>query len=96
MLVPLTGTLPGWPAAEMPTVAQSLLVIVGIPVLVGLVITVLVFAGQLARRGRGEQTTISEQLWVGEQAAVESGQSAKELPSGSESDSSTGGSGVRW
>lgn len=106
MLVPLSGTYPGWPTAEAPSVVQALLVIVAIPVAIGVVITLLVWAGNLARRGRGQSTEVSEPLWVGqtrssgevagaERTAVTAGGShvrddADETPE------TGGGASVRW
>lgn len=97
MLVPLSGTFPGWPAAETPSVTQTLLVVIGIPVLVAALIAVLVFARQLARQGRGEQVQLREPLWLGEQApALAPARAARELTAGSGNDAETGGASVRW
>lgn len=106
MLVPLAGTFPGWPAADTPSVAQSLLVVIGIPVLVSVLIAVLVLARTLARQGRGEQLHVREPLWVGDSAPELTAVRARELTTGSENpgshnpgsdkDSTTGGASVRW
>ena len=98
ILLPLAGTFPGWPAAETPTPVQSLIVLVGIPLLVGVVITILVFANHLARRGRGEQMRMDEPLWVGgggEPAAVAPARAAREITEGDDAEA-TGGASVRW
>jgi hypothetical protein len=96
MLVPLAGTFPGWPAADTPTPAEALLVLFGIPGLVAVVIAVLVFAGHLARQGRGAQVHPKEPLWVGGQSGeLAPARAARELTTGT-GDETTGGASVRW
>lgn len=106
MLVPLSGTFPGWPTAEAPSVVQALLVIVGIPVAIGVVITLLVWARKLARRGRAQSTEVSEPLWVGQtgsSAEVSGGERAAVTAGGwqvrddaDETPETGGGASVRW
>ena len=55
-LLPLE-TLPGWPTVADPTLLQTLGLLAGIPLVVTLVIALLCFAPQLARAGRGEEST---------------------------------------
>ncbi|OYO20939.1 hypothetical protein CGZ93_12050 [Enemella dayhoffiae] len=102
MLIPLTGTFPGWPTAEQPSVALWLFVVLGIPVLVAVVIAVVVGAGALARRGRGERQ-LNQPVWYG-QSAVASGNGQGELTDGggqpkgddNSNDKNLGGTSVRW
>lgn len=101
MLVPLSGTFPGWPVAEQPSVVQSLLVIVALPVAIGVLVGVIALAGALSRRGRGDSVRLDEPLWLGRtntarHAAVE-GSSRAALTTGTDvTDSMIGGASVRW
>lgn len=97
MLMPLEGTFPGWPVAETPTPAQSLLVLVAIPVVIGAIIGLLVFAGHLARRGSDAQMRLEEPLWVGGQTGeIGSSGATQELTTGQDEVEETGGASVRW
>lgn len=97
MLVPLGRTFPGWPAADTPTPVQSLFVIIGIPVLISVIIGVLVFAGHLARRGRGAQVRPQEPLWVGGQSEeLATAGSRREITGDGGEAEETGGASVRW
>lgn len=95
--MPVARTFPGWPAADTPTPVQSLFVIIGVPLLISLVIGLLVFAGYLARRGRGGQMRVEEPLWVGGQSEeLETAGAARELTTDGGEAEETGGASVRW
>jgi hypothetical protein len=66
MLVPLEGTLPGWPVANEPSALEVLGLLIGIPGLVFVLIAVLGKGSQLIRAGRGESAVaVDEPLWLG-------------------------------
>lgn len=104
MLIPLTGTFPGWPAAPQPSVAHWLFVVIGIPAICMAVVGVLAGAGALARRGRGGPA-VGDSVWYGQTggAVAATGERAELTAGGTaqpeESDeqlSGTGGASVRW
>lgn len=101
MLAPLTGgQFPGWPASEAPTVVQTLVVLIGIPLIITAVVLTLTLAGSLARRGRGVAIEVGEPLWLGQTAsprAVRADTGRAALTTGpDETDTTTGGASVRW
>lgn len=52
MLVPLSGTLPGWPAAPAPNLLWTLMLILGFPLGIGLIVTFLGKGHQLVQSAR--------------------------------------------
>ena len=67
MLVPLE-TLSGWPQVQNPPILQTLLLLVGIPLLVFIIVVALVKVGaaaHAAEAGAGDIVQVSNPLWVG-------------------------------
>jgi hypothetical protein len=100
MVVPL-DTLAGWPAAEPPTVLQSLGLLVGVPALVFVVVFAIAKIGNSIHASRGTGLPPVEALWVGGKEGpvdIEQGhQESRELESGQpEAADQTGGAGARW
>lgn len=89
ILTPLTGTLPGWPAAPQPSLVTFLGLIVAIPVGISLLVFLLTMAKSLARAGKGGAVHMQQPLWLGETS------SRKALTSDS-APSETGGASARW
>lgn len=86
MLVPLQGTLPGWPTVPQPTVLEVLGLLFGIPLIIIIVISLLAHGPDLIRAGRGENSAVvAEPLWLGaapaDRAAVTAGAQSSSLPS---------------
>lgn len=105
MLVPLQGTLPGWPLASEPTAMQLLGLLVGIPFLVFVIIALITKSGDLIRAGRGEtDDTMDQPLWLGSAPADHSaitgppagGGRRAAIEAGSESTVEVGGASARW
>lgn len=67
MLVPLEGTLPGWPPAPAPNMLWMFMLAIGIPVGIGLVVTFLCFGTELVKSARDNGLGSDDR-------AVESGQ----------------------
>lgn len=66
MLVPLQGTLPGWPVAEEPTRLQELGLLIGVPALISVIIAVLAKSKQLIRAAQGgEEQEMDAPIWLG-------------------------------
>jgi hypothetical protein len=63
MLVPLE-TLSGWPQAENPTALQSLLVLVGVPILVFLIVIAINKIVQTIHATRGDDPRTSDPLYL--------------------------------
>lgn len=104
MLIPLTGTFPGWPAAPQPSVAHWLFVVIGIPAISMVIVGVLAAAGSLAKRGRGG-TDLAEPVWYGQTAGDVAGATpraeltadpASQRVAEAEQIGQTGGASVRW
>ena len=97
MLVPLE-TLPGWPAAPEPSVLQLLALLVGAPLIIGLVVAGLSWIGstrELKRYGPPVHPTTTFAGAPGVESA------ADEVPAGIEAgpvteDFGTGGTSARW
>lgn len=96
MLMPLE-TLPGWPDAPNPTVLHFLLLLIGVPVVVGIVIAAasyLASTSELKRFGPVVNPTTSFAGAKGVEAA------SGEVPAGIEAkpgaDAGTGGTSARW
>lgn len=104
MLVPLQGTLPGWPTAPQPTAVQVLGLLFGIPLIVIIIISLIGKGPELIRAGRGEdQNPVAEAFWLGsapaDRAAVTAGDEttpAPPAPVASGSQPALGGASVRW
>jgi hypothetical protein len=109
MLVPLQGTLPGWPTAQEPTAVELLGLLVGVPLVVFIILALLVKRKDLIRAGRGESAeNVDQPLWFGsapaDQAALagspdSSSATAIEGRRGRgvvESVSQVGGASARW
>lgn len=100
-LVPLTGAhFPGWPAADQPSVVQELIVLFGIPLAIGAVITLIVLSGTLIRHSRGGHVQLEEPLWLGQTSgdkefATQTARGAL-TRGGHPLETSTGGASVRW
>jgi hypothetical protein len=109
MLVPL-DTLSGWPQVQNPTVLQSLLLLVGFPVLVFLIVIAINKITQSIHAARGHDLQASDPLWVGdhqpaelESASANPGTEAGEQTQTGEADiegddtgQHVGGAGARW
>jgi hypothetical protein len=109
MLVPL-DTLSGWPQVQNPTVLQSLLLLVGFPVLVFLIVIAINKITQSIHAARGHDVQGSDPLWVGdhgsaelESASANPGTEAGEQTETGEADiegddagEHVGGAGARW
>lgn len=106
MLVPLQGTLPGWPAAPHPTALQVLGLLFGIPLIIIIIISLIGKGPELIRAGRGEDHgAVDEPLWLGaapvDRSAVTAGdQTADQAGAPSHamtaSEPTVGGASVRW
>ena len=103
-------TLSGWPQVQNPTVLQSLLLLVGFPVLVFLIVIVINKITQSIHAARGHDVQGSDPLWVGdhgsaelESASANPGTEAGEQTETGEADivgddagEHVGGAGARW
>jgi hypothetical protein len=105
MLVPLQGTLPGWPTAATPTAIQVLGLLIGVPGLIVLIISLIGKGPELIRAGRGEDAShVDEPLWLGsapaDRAALTAGSetapAAGQEVVASSSQPALGGASVRW
>lgn len=104
MLVPLQGTLPGWPTAAPPSAVQVLGLLFGVPLIVIIVISLIGKGPELIRAGRGEdQTAPGEPLWLGaapaDRSAVTAAADAPAEPAPArelEPATTVGGASVRW
>jgi hypothetical protein len=106
MLVPLQGTLPGWPDAQEPTGLEVLGLLIGLPALVFVIVAVLAKGRELIRAGRGEPIgSADEPLWLGsapaDRAALTQGDSAPAAAEGRQAiagapDATVGGASARW
>jgi hypothetical protein len=109
MLVPL-DTLSGWPQVQNPTVLQSLLLLVGFPVLVFLIVIAINKITQSIHAARGHDVQGSDPLWVGDHGSAEL-ESASATPGteageqtetgaadivGDDAGEHVGGAGARW
>lgn len=106
MLVPLVGQFPGWPSSEAPSAVETLVFVVFLPLAISAVILVIVMAGNLSRRSRGEALHVQEPLWVGQtsqtgvegtsRAALGSSETPRSTADRNDIDPTTGGASVRW
>ncbi|HHV22045.1 MAG TPA: hypothetical protein GXZ30_11010 [Propionibacterium sp.] len=85
---------------ESPSVVQSLLVLVGIPVAIMVVVGLLALSGTLIRRGRGATGQMSEPLWLGQTTGskeIATEAAHRSLTQGGQPiETTTGGASVRW
>ena len=97
MLVPL-DTLAGWPAAEEPTVLQTLALLVGFPVLAIIIAFAVAKIGTSVQARRGDTPAAADSVWVGGRQAGGEIEAAPEMHGvGAEDDDKTpGGAGARW
>ena len=97
MLVPL-DTLAGWPAAQEPTILQSLGLLVGLPLLVMVIVFAIAKIGTSAQAKRGDAPPAADSVWVGGRQAGGEIEAAAEMHGvGAEDDEKTpGGAGARW
>ena len=97
MLVPL-DTLAGGPAAQEPTVLQTLGLLVGAPLLVAIVVFGIAKIGTTVQAGRGETPPVADSVWVGGRQAGGEIEAAPEMHGvGADDDDRTlGGAGARW
>ena len=96
MLVPF-DTLAGWPAAQEPTVLQTLGLLVGAPLLVTIVVFGIAKIGTTVQAGRGETPPVADSVWVGgRQAGGEIEATPEQHGVGAEDDKAPGGAGARW
>ena len=51
-LLPLEGTLPGWPEAPQPSILPTMFLAIGIPLIIGIIITILVKGSELGQTAR--------------------------------------------
>lgn len=101
MLVPLQGTLPGWPLAPEPSVLQVLGLLVGVPAIVFVIVAVIGKGKEFVRAARGEgDEAIDEPLWLGsapaDRSAITSGHQAEGRRAAVELSSEVGGASARW
>jgi hypothetical protein len=98
MLVPL-DTLAGWPAAQEPTVLQSLGLLVGFPALAIVIAFLVAKLGTSVQAKRGTSPTAADSVWVGGRQAGGEIEAAPEMHGvGAEDndDKTPGGAGARW
>jgi hypothetical protein len=70
MLVPLE-TLAGWPPAPNPNPLEVLGLLIGLPLVVVVIISVLIKRRSLSAAGRGSHDSYTDPTWVGAKAGVE-------------------------
>ena len=97
MVVPL-DTLAGWPAAQEPSILQTLGLLVGIPALVTILVFAIAKLGTSVQASRGDAAPAADSVWVGGRQAGGEIEAAPEMHGvGAEDDDKTpGGAGARW
>jgi hypothetical protein len=97
MLVPL-DTLAGWPAAQEPTILQTLALLVGFPVVAMVIAFAIAKIGTSVQASRGDSAPVADSVWVGGRQAGGEIEAAPEMHGvGAEDDDKTpGGAGARW
>jgi len=106
MLVPLQGTLPGWPVAPHPTALEVLGLLFGVPLIVIIIISLIGKGPELIRAGRGEDHgDAAAPLWLGAAPADRTAVTAGDHPASTapapsraleSSVPTVGGASVRW
>ena len=102
-------TLSGWPQVSNPTPLQSLILLIGIPLLIAVIVIAIIEVGARARARRGDSTEASDPLWVGAQESAEIEPISDSKPSeqtvtttgdsdveGDDTGEHVGGAGARW
>ncbi len=102
-------TLSGWPQVSDPTPLQSLILLIGIPLLIAVIVIAIIELGARARARRGDITEASDPLWVGAQESAEIEPIPDSKPSeqtvtttgdsdveGDDTGEHVGGAGARW
>ncbi len=102
-------TLSGWPRVSNPTPLQSLILLIGIPLLIAVIVIAIIEIGARARARRGDSTEASDPLWVGAQESAEIEPIPDSKPSeqtvtttggsdveGDDTGEHVGGAGARW
>ncbi len=97
MVVPL-DTLAGWPAAQEPSILQTLGLLVGIPALVTILVFAIAKLGTSVQASRGDAAPAADSVWVGGRQTGGEIEAAPEMHGvGAEDDDKTpGGAGARW
>jgi hypothetical protein len=97
MLVPL-DTLAGWPAAQEPSILETLGLLVGFPLLITIIAFAVAKIGTSVQASRGDAAPAADSVWVGgRQAGGEIEAAAEMHGAGAEDDErSPGGAGARW
>ena len=102
-------TLSGWPQVSDPTPLQSLILLIGIPLLIAVIVIAIIEIGARARTRRGDTTEAGDPLWVGAQESAEIEPIPDSKPSeqtvtttgdsdveGDDTGEHVGGAGARW
>ena len=102
-------TLSGWPQVSNPTPLQSLILLIGIPLLIAVIVIAIIEIGARARARRGDIAEASDPLWVGAQESAEIEPIPDSKPSeqtvtttggsdveGDDTGEHVGGAGARW
>ena len=102
-------TLSGWPQVSNPTPLQSLILLIGIPLLIAVIVIAIIEIGARARTRRGDTTEAGDPLWVGAQESAEIEPIPDSKPSeqtvtttggsdveGDDTGEHVGGAGARW
>ena len=102
-------TLSGWPQVSDPTPLQSLILLIGIPLLIAVIVIAIIEIGARARARRGDTTEAGDPLWVGAQESAEIEPIPDSKPSeqtvtttggsdveGDDTGEHVGGAGARW
>jgi hypothetical protein len=97
MVVPL-DTLAGWPAAQEPSILQTLGLLVGLPVLATIIVFAVARIGTSVQTSRGDAAPAADSVWVGGRQAGGEIEAAPEMHGvGADDDEKTpGGAGARW
>lgn len=96
MLVPL-DTLSGWPAAQEPTILQTLGLLVGFPALISLIVVGIAKIGTTVQASRGDAPPAADSVWVGGRQGGGEIEAAPELHGvGADDEQAPGGAGARW
>ena len=82
-------TLPGWPTAPSVSIIYVLVLMVGLPLLIGGIVWVASTAAALARRGHSGAVSHSDPVWIGR------ANSSKALTADAAAQE-TGGTSARW
>jgi hypothetical protein len=97
MVVPL-DTLAGWPAAQEPSILQTLGLLVGLPALVTIIAFVVAKIGTSVQASRGDAAPAADSVWVGGREGGGEIEAAPEMHGvgAADDDKTPGGAGARW